>query len=46
MNVHADEFVAVLDDILIALEQNGVTKEDRDTILGLNYGLKPDIIGG
>ncbi len=46
MNCHEDEFVAVLDDILIALEKNGVSSEDRDTILGLNYGLKADIVRG
>ncbi len=46
MNVHEDEFLAVLDDILIALEKNGVNQQDRDAILGLNYGLKPEIIRG
>jgi hemoglobin len=45
MNVHSDEFVEVLDDILKALELNGVSKEDQDTILALNYGLKNDIVG-
>jgi len=25
---------------------NGVSKADQDTILGLNYGLKPDIVRG
>lgn len=44
MNVHPDEFVEVLDDILKALEMNGVSKADQDTILGLNYGLKPDVV--
>lgn len=46
MNVHEDEFMAVLDDILIALEKNGVGQEDRDAILGLNYGLRTDIARG
>ncbi len=46
MNVHPDEFVEVLDDILKALEMNGVSKADQDTILGLNYGLKADIVRG
>lgn len=46
MNVHPDEFLEVLDDILKALEMNGVSQADRDTILGLNYGLKPDIVRG
>lgn len=46
MNVHEDEFVNVLDDILKALEINGVSKADQDTILGLNYGLKSEIVRG
>lgn len=45
MNVSPDEFVEVLDDILKALEKNGVSKPDQDTILGLNYGLKDEVVG-
>ena len=45
MNVHPDEFVEALDDILKALEMNGVSREDRDTILGISYGLKPEVVG-
>jgi hemoglobin len=45
MNVNAEEFVEVLDDILKALQKNGVSKADQDTILGLNYGLKNDVVG-
>lgn len=45
MNVHPDEFVEVLDDILKALELNGVSKDDQDAILALNYGLKSEIVG-
>lgn len=45
MNVHPDEFVEALDDILEALTINGVSRQDRDTILGISYGLKPEIVG-
>lgn len=45
MNVNAEEFIEVLDDILKALEMNGVSKADQDTILGLNYGLKDEVVG-
>lgn len=44
MNCSEQEFLEVLDDIMKALEINGVGKPDQDTILGLNYGLKPDIV--
>jgi hemoglobin len=45
MNVHPDEFVEALDDILKALEMNSVSRQDRDTILGISYSLKPEIVG-
>ncbi|WP_409436260.1 group I truncated hemoglobin [Mycobacterium sp. SMC-14] len=45
MNIHPDEFMEALDDILTALEENGVSRRDRDTLLGIGYALKPDIIG-
>jgi len=45
MNVSAEDFVEVLDDILNTLQKNGVSKADQDTILGLNYGLKDEIVG-
>jgi hemoglobin len=45
MNVHPDEFVEALDDILKALEMNGVSRADRDAILGISYSLKPEVVG-
>jgi hemoglobin len=45
MNVHPDEFVEALDDILKALDLNGVSREDQDTILGISYSLKSEIVG-
>jgi len=45
MNVHPDEFVEALDDILKALNLNGVSREDQDTILGISYSLKSEIVG-
>lgn len=45
MNVNAEEFLEVLDDILLALQKNDVSKADQDKILGLNYGLKNEVVG-
>lgn len=45
MNVNAEEFLEVLDDILLALQKDDVSKADQDKILGLNYGLKNEVVG-
>jgi hemoglobin len=45
MNVHSDEFVEAIDDFLKAFEKNGVSREDRDALLGLCYGLKSEVVG-
>jgi len=44
MNISEQEFVAVLDDILAALEKNAVAPGDRDQILAMLYGLKGQIV--
>jgi hemoglobin len=45
MNVHSDEFVEAIDDFLKAFDKNGVSREDRDAMLGLCYGLKREVVG-
>jgi hemoglobin len=45
MNIHADEFVEAIDDFIKAFEMNGVSREDQDALLGLCYGLKPEVVG-
>ncbi len=45
MGVTAEEFIAVLDDILAALDQHGVGQPERAELLAIAYGMKDEIIG-
>jgi hemoglobin len=45
MNVHNDEFVEAIDDFIKAFDKNGVSREDRDALLGRCYGLKSEVVG-
>ncbi len=38
LNIDPNEFSQALDDIVEALEMNGVDHDDRDSILGTSYG--------
>lgn len=44
MNIDEAEFVAVLDDILAALVSQGIGDLERAEVLGILYGMKPDIV--
>jgi hemoglobin len=44
MNVSEAEFVAVLDDILEAMEKHGVGERERAEMLAIAYGMKADIV--
>lgn len=44
MNINDTEFVAVCDDVLKALEQNGVGQREKDEILCILYSLKNEIV--
>lgn len=44
MNINAEEFVAVCDDVLDALEKCNVGKRERDEVLAILYSLKPDVV--
>ncbi len=44
MNIDNDEFVAVLDDALAALERNGVGQREREEVLFILYSMKNDIV--
>ncbi|MEJ2467426.1 MAG: group 1 truncated hemoglobin [Candidatus Thiodiazotropha sp.] len=44
MNINDTEFVAVCDDVLKALEQNGVGQREKDEILVILYSLKNEIV--
>jgi hemoglobin len=45
MNIDADEFVAVLDDALQALDRNHVGQREREEVLHILYGMKGDVVG-
>ena len=45
MNISAEEFLAVLDDALAALEKNGVGQREKEEVLFVLYSMKPDIVG-
>ena len=44
MNINADEFIAVIDDVMAALDMNTVGKREKDEILCILYSLKPEIV--
>jgi hemoglobin len=44
MNVSEQEFVAVLDDILSALDSNGVGHREQEEVLMIAYSLRGDIL--
>lgn len=46
MNISGEEFVAVLDDILAALDENGVGQQERQEILATLYALKGEVVRG
>lgn len=44
MNVSEQEFIAVVDDILWALDRHGMTDETKKDVLAILYSLKAEII--
>jgi hemoglobin len=44
MNISEQEFVAVLDDAMDALEQCGIETSTRNEVLGILWSLKKDIV--
>lgn len=44
MNISEEEFMAVLDDILEALQANGVGQREQEELLLANYNLRRDIV--
>jgi hemoglobin len=45
MRVTDAEYVAVLDDILAALQQHGIGEQEQAELLYIAYGMKSEIIG-
>ena len=44
MNIDSDEFIAVLDDALEALEKNNVGQREKEEVLYILYGMKSDVV--
>ena len=44
MNIDNDEFIAVLDDALEALDRNGVGQREKEEVLAILYGMKAEIV--
>lgn len=44
MNIDNDEFMAVLDDAMEALEKNGIGQREKEEVLSILYGMKGDIV--
>ena len=44
MNIDAEEFLTVLDDVLEALSKNGVDQAEAQEVLAILYSMKPDVM--
>jgi hemoglobin len=44
LNINEEEFLAVVDDVMGALDKNDITGDTRNEVLGILYSLKGDII--
>ncbi|MFO7953485.1 group I truncated hemoglobin [Thioalkalivibrio sp.] len=44
MNVSEEEFVAVLDDIVEALNEHGIGQREQEEVLMISWSLKPEIV--
>jgi hemoglobin len=44
MNINEAEYMAVIDDVLAALDKHGVGSREKEEVLAILYGLKAEII--
>ena len=44
MNIDDAEFVAVLDDAIVALDKNGIGQREKEEVLFILYGMKREIV--
>jgi hemoglobin len=44
MNISEQEFIAVIDDILEALDKNNIAPETKTEVLGILYSMKGEIV--
>lgn len=44
MNINEEEFLAVIDDVINALDKNGIEGTTKNEVLGILYSLKGDVV--
>ena len=44
MNISEQEFIAVVDDIILAMDQNSIGTAEKNEMLAIAYSLKDEII--
>jgi len=44
MNIDGEEFLAVLDDAMAALERNGIGQREKEEVLYILYRMKPQVV--
>ena len=44
MNIDNDEFMAVLDDVMQALDMNGISQREKEEVLFILYSLKSEVV--
>ena len=45
MNISNDEFMAVLDDVLVALDKNQIGQREKEEVLFTFFSMKNDVVG-
>ena len=45
MNISNDEFVAVLDDVIVALDKNAIGQREKEEVLYIFFSMKNDVVG-
>jgi hemoglobin len=44
MNINDEEFVAVIDDVLKAMEKNNAGQQEKDKVLSILYSMEGEIV--
>jgi hemoglobin len=44
MNISEEEFLAVIDDVMAALDKNGVAGDTKNEVLGVLYSLRGEVV--
>jgi len=44
MNISEAEFNAVVDDIMLALDENAIAQQEKNEILAILWSVRPDVV--